>query len=295
MLARLLIALLICIFAAPTLVSILNFPGGASTAKPLVFYCLAAASVVFSSAALVLTLRPWTLERFTLRLVILCLCFLASLNLSAWVQRLANARPAASASIWSVVIATLSFQGAALILIHWFVRQHQSTWREAFGLTRRGAGWAVLLGVALAVVAVPAGMALQEGCTWLLTRLHFEAKEQRIVEILQSTGFWPAQTYLVFTAVILAPLAEEALFRGILYTAIKQHGYPRTALWGTSVLFAAVHGNLPSFLPLALLAAALALLYDRTGHLLAPIAAHSCFNALNALMLFVAPRFGLNG
>ena len=54
------------------------------------------------------------------------------------------------------------------------------------------------------------------------------------------------------------------------------------------MLFAAVHANLPSFLPFVFLALALALLYERTNNLLASILAHSCFNAANAVMLYVA-------
>ena len=49
---------------------------------------------------------------------------------------------------------------------------------------------------------------------------------------------------------LLAPVAEELLFRGILYPAIKQAGFPRLALWGTSLLFAAMHMNLVTFVPL---------------------------------------------
>jgi uncharacterized protein len=113
-----------------------------------------------------------------------------------------------------------------------------------------------------------------------------DPQPQRMVEILRLTEGWPARIYLAFAAVVLAPLAEETLFRGLLYPAVKQLGFPRVALWGTSLLFAATHANLPSFLPLVLLAAALALLYDKTGNLLAPITAHACFNAANAAMLF---------
>ncbi|MGK3946623.1 CPBP family intramembrane glutamic endopeptidase, partial [Streptomyces caeruleatus] len=37
---------------------------------------------------------------------------------------------------------------------------------------------------------------------------------------------------MAFTAVVLAPLVEEALFRGVIYPALKQRGYPRLAFWG---------------------------------------------------------------
>ena len=36
-------------------------------------------------------------------------------------------------SPWRSAAATLCFQGAALLLIHYFVREHDLRWREAFG------------------------------------------------------------------------------------------------------------------------------------------------------------------
>ena len=77
------------------------------------------------------------------------------------------------------------------------------------------------------------------------------------------------------------------MFRGVLYPAIKQLGYPRTALWGTAALFAAIHGNLPIFLPLMALGLALALLYEVTNNLLASITAHGLFNAVNVVLYYL--------
>jgi membrane protease YdiL (CAAX protease family) len=56
-------------------------------------------------------------------------------------------------------------------------------------------------------------------------------------------------------------------------------------LWGTSLVFALTHANVATFLPLTFLAMVLVFLYERTGNLLAPIAAHSLFNAANYFAL----------
>ena len=63
-------------------------------------------------------------------------------------------------------------------------------------------------------------------------------------------------------------------------------------LWGTSLLFAAVHMNLVTFVPLATLAVVLTMLYERTDNLLAPITAHVLFNALNFATLLVLQQTG---
>jgi len=82
------------------------------------------------------------------------------------------------------------------------------------------------------------------------------------------------------------------MFRGILYPVIKQAGYPRLAWWGTALLFALVHLNLVTFVPLLVLALLLTELYERTGNLLAPITAHLLFNALNFAALLVLQHYG---
>ena len=80
---------------------------------------------------------------------------------------------------------------------------------------------------------------------------------------------------------IIAPIVEELLFRGILYPAIKQRGHRSLALWGTAIMFGIVHSNLVTFIPLTIFALILTFLYEETDNLLAPIAAHSMFNATN--------------
>lgn len=295
LLARLAAGVLICALTGPLLLSLTDFHAARAQMSPLAFFTLAGASLVFAIAALVLTLRPWPQEQPARRLTALCVCFLISLNLSAWAQHAAGPGTDEETSIWPVVVSTLAFQGAALALTHWCLRRHQTSWGEAFGLRSQHLGRAVLWGLLLAVVAVPAAWLLQAGCAKLLTLLHVEVTEQHMVEILQLAESWPERLYLGFAAVILAPAAEETLFRGILFTALKQRGHPRAALWGTSLLFGAIHVNLPSFLPLALLGAALAWLYEKSGSLFAPILAHACFNAANALMLYLTQMTGQNG
>jgi membrane protease YdiL (CAAX protease family) len=71
-----------------------------------------------------------------------------------------------------------------------------------------------------------------------------------------------------------------------LYPAIKRIGFRRLALWGSSLLFAAIHLNFLTFVPLLLLSLGLTLLYENTDNLLAPITAHAFFNTLNFVMFF---------
>jgi len=86
----------------------------------------------------------------------------------------------------------------------------------------------------------------------------------------------------------VVPAAEEMLFRGLLYPWIKKAGFPKLAFWGSSLLFALIHLNLMTFLPLFVLALILTALYEKTNNLLAPITAHTLFNAVNLVMLYIS-------
>jgi hypothetical protein len=54
---------------------------------------------------------------------------------------------------------------------------------------------------------------------------------------------------------------------------------------GVSALFALIHFDAAIFIPLFVLAMGLTWLYETTGNLLAPIAAHAVFNAVNMALL----------
>jgi membrane protease YdiL (CAAX protease family) len=96
----------------------------------------------------------------------------------------------------------------------------------------------------------------------------------------------PWRLLAVFEAVILAPLAEEVFFRGLVQSFFRRALHsPRLAILLASAIFAAVHYNqpqaIPSFFALAL---ALGYNYERTGRLTGPILIHAIFNAVNLAM-----------
>lgn len=189
----------------------------------------------------------------------------------------------------SFVLATLSFHGAALVLIYRFVRQHRTTWRRAFGLSSDGMARSVGAGVALAGIAVPLAYGLQ----WLAMgalrhwgrRWGYEPHVQGSVELLLHAGSWLQSAYIFMFATLVAPVAEELLFRGILLPFVRDLGRPRLALASTAIVFGLMHGNLAALVPLTCLGWLLGILYIRTGNLLAPITAHALFNFVPFILL----------
>ena len=185
-----------------------------------------------------------------------------------------------------ILATTLTFQGAVLVMIWFLTRKHAISLRDAFGLDVRP-GRAVLLGVVVALGFVPVAFGIQAATIQIAGLLHIHLPEQSAVTMLRIANSTPDRIALGFMAIIAAPLAEEGLFRGVFFPAMRRYGFPNAALWLTSLAFAAIHGNALIFIPLVLLAVVLALLYERTGNLLSSIACHATFNAINFVLLFV--------
>ena len=291
---RLLMSVFICIFAGALLPCLWHRPGSGGTMAAKIFFPLAAISIGSLAATLVLISKPWQLETFERRLIAVMILFSVGFFAGAWVERLSGTRTVA-APLGRMMVSTLSFQGVGLIFVVRFLQEHQVSWAEGFGF-RNQPRRAVLLGFLIAFIFLPVGWGLQQASGQLMTHLpHFKLhpEEQPAIQALRlSASVWNRFAFGA-VAVLLVPFAEEMLFRGILYPAIKQAGFPRLALWGTSLLFAAVHTNVVTFVPLTVLALLLAALYERTNNLLAPIAAHAMFNAMNFASLLAQEYWGV--
>lgn len=94
---------------------------------------------------------------------------------------------------------------------------------------------------------------------------------------------------LCLSVLFAAPLVEEPLFRGVVFRGLASAVPAWAAAAASGFLFALVHVNAASFLPLWYLGAAFAWLYLRTGTILAPMTLHALFNGVNLALLFICP------
>jgi uncharacterized protein len=95
---------------------------------------------------------------------------------------------------------------------------------------------------------------------------------------------------LAIALMVVAPVAEEIFFRGIVYNAWLREFGVRRAVIGSAALFALIHGSIFVVPAIFALGIALALLYRRTGSLPASIAMHATFNGIT-LALGLLVRF----
>jgi membrane protease YdiL (CAAX protease family) len=230
--------------------------------------------------------KPWKLHGLMYLVFCLLLCVAFMIMVIGIVQHFTGAKPDDNSPVF-LVLSSLALDGSILVSIFLFLRLEDITWAEAFGFKNCPLWRPVLWGIIVAVLFTFVGQEMNGLCGKAIERFsHKAAPNEEAVETLQKATPGFCRAYLIFFAIIIAPVAEECLFRGILYPSIKRYGYPRAALWGTAVLFAAIHLNLAAFLPLMLFAVILSILYEKTNNLLSCIVAHSMFNAANVLVLF---------
>ena len=230
--------------------------------------------------------KPWKLDAVARLFLGVITTYCLGMLLAGLLVPSTAAWPKAQTDYWQLVLGAFFLEIPALAWIGFFLRQHNVSWKEAFGLQMTSPARAAAWGLLAAALFLPVAW----GCQWLSINLmdlaHLHPQDQAAVQALQDPSLTVADKIVMgVIVVVFAPLVEEALFRGILYPALKQRGYPRLALWGSSTLFAAVHFNMATFLPLLILALVLVYLYETFQNLLVPVAAHAVFNAVNFLAL----------
>ena len=280
---RLGLSILVCQFLAITAFAILEFLAARPEESAWIFWSEVAGSVIFSSIALFFLSKPWRLENLEFPLLFGMFGFLGSFVCSALAQSTAG-KPG-EITVLRAVIGALSLQGSFLLLLPRFLREHQVGFQEAFGF-QINSRTALLIGALGAFIFLPVGWGLQLVSSSAMARLGWRPEAQPAVQVLVNANLWQSRAILGLVTIVLAPIAEETFFRGILYPAIKRLGYPRSALWIVSILFGLVHFNFPTFLSLFVMGVMLTRIYEVTGNLLAPIALHCLFNATNFFWLF---------
>lgn len=92
---------------------------------------------------------------------------------------------------------------------------------------------------------------------------------------------------MFFFVGLLAPVCEEIVFRGILYTGFRKSGSPMQAILWTAVLFGLFHMNLNQMVYAAVLGVAFGLLREATGNIWAGIIGHISLNSYSVLLYYV--------
>ena len=169
------------------------------------------------------------------------------------------------------------------LLLAWAIvtRLNRFSFKETLGWNSGGMTWrhyALILVFFFAVAGV--------------VGYYFPEQENDLTRMLQSSR---AAVFLVaFMATFTAPIVEEVIYRGILYSAFQRAAGTATAIAAVTLMFALVH--VPQYYPsystiglLLLLSLILTLIRARTNNLLPCIVLHTIFNGFQSVLLILEP------
>lgn len=198
--------------------------------------------------------------------------------------------PATVAETPRTLAASVVANGLMLLLLPAFLTAFSASRWSDLGLPRNGIRRDVLYGLAALLAAVLPVSAVQ-----FVVRKYVAAEDQvhTIVKLLQQDSTSAMWLLAFVSAVVLAPLSEELLFRVVLQGWLEKTVSASGAIAVSSATFAAVHfGSWPDPLPLFPLAVVLGYTYYRRHSLVPCAVLHAAFNALNLLVLWLSPDAG---
>jgi membrane protease YdiL (CAAX protease family) len=235
--------------------------------------------------ASMLSVKPWRIDAVCFFIAAQFLCVVLGGMVSVLLSKTGVPGFKDPDGFGNILVATLSLQGVTWVLMGIFLRFNNVSLAEGFGFKKGNLLFSLSLAVGVVIVILPLAFCLQGISITLMEKVHWKLENEEAVTLMTNASSLGEQIYLGFFAVVLAPVAEEFIFRGVLFPFIKQLGFPKTAWIAVSLLFALIHADAAIFIPLFVLALALTWLYEVTDNLLAPICAHALFNAVNMVLL----------
>jgi len=153
---------------------------------------------------------------------------------------------------------------------------------------RLGLGRSLLIGLALAVPAWIVAQLLATLAAVVLQGLGF-SPDLGVAETVIQRG---DPTVILLAFLLVAPVAEETFFRGVVFNAWEREHGTWAAVVGSAALFAVIHTSLFALVPIFALGIALALVYRSSRSLVATMAMHAGFNAISVTIALL-DRLGI--
>ena len=184
-----------------------------------------------------------------------------------------------------IILQSVVFHWAGLAAVIVVLARRRLPWSGAFGIAigrlPRDAGW----GVVALLAAMPLLLFYTLLYHLLLAALGHQPSLQDVAFAISDETHLAVRTYFFLLAVVVAPVFEEILFRGILLPLLARRFGVYAAITAVSILFAMIHGHVPSLVTLFLLSVALSLGYLFTRSLATSMVMHAVFNAVTVTIL----------
>jgi membrane protease YdiL (CAAX protease family) len=144
-------------------------------------------------------------------------------------------------------------------------------------------------GISTYLAILPLLFALLALVVYVAGRFAYEPPQHPLVNIfLQEKNVSNSMVWIsLLLACVIGPAVEEVFFRGFFYMAIRKYWGTGWAAVLSAGLFAAVHENLFSFIPIFFLGMVLCYLYERRKSLISCITLHILHNSAFIMYFFL--------
>ncbi|MCC7299810.1 MAG: CPBP family intramembrane metalloprotease [Verrucomicrobia bacterium] len=205
--------------------------------------------------------------------------------LTSWVYLLMF--PQGEIEPYTVLFQTLLFHLPVLGMLALIFHVAGIQGRELFSLHWKKAPQLLGLSLLFYLAALPLLWGISAIYQIVLHQFGCDFYLQDVVQVLTVPASWPVRAALFFIVIIVAPVFEEIIFRGLLLPfMVRRAGFwPGIVL--ISVVFGGMHFHLPAFLPLFLLSVAFSLAYARAQSMWVPIGMHIAFNGVTVALLLL--------
>lgn len=189
----------------------------------------------------------------------------------------------------NIILGSLVYLLAALLLLFFAAYQEKTGVAAFFHAPGGSIRAAALKGLVYGIAAIPPTMFTAVLSNNLIARAGFEIESQPVIEWLTAPDTATGTRFAIFiSAVIFAPLAEELIFRGILFPAVLRNNSWIFSAMLTGCIFSLIHFHPPSFLSIFTLSFCFCAGYSVTGSLITPIVMHMVFNGIATLFTLLA-------
>jgi membrane protease YdiL (CAAX protease family) len=165
----------------------------------------------------------------------------------------------------------------------WLGDRNRLSWPRLMGSWLTARGWRLqLLVIPTLLFSLGSFQVSFVALSWVMPDFVEQALQQDLfADTTDSTASWLYESLLTINVVLVAPITEEFIFRGLL---LHRWGYKwssTTAILASSILFGLLHTNVVG---LTIFGIMMALLYCTTGSLWVPIVAHALNNLVVLLL-----------
>lgn len=160
---------------------------------------------------------------------------------------------------------------------------------SGLGLSRKGIAGNLAWGFVNFMAIWPCVVFVVLMLAWLGTLIvgpKFQMPQHNLIHLLAERDSTLIQIFILAVAILVAPIVEELLFRGIFQSMLRKNlGSPWLSIILTSIFFAAVHGSdiMLHWPALFVLSCCMGYAYEKSGSLVRSMTVHAVFNASSVL------------